>query len=30
VFLESLPACRVVSERAAVADFFAAGERLSA
>jgi ATP-dependent DNA helicase DinG len=30
VFLRSLPACPVVSERAAVADFFASGERLSA
>ena len=30
VFLHSLPGCPVVSERAAVADFFAAGERLSA
>jgi ATP-dependent DNA helicase DinG len=29
-FLESLPACPVVSERSAVAEFFAAGERLTA
>ncbi len=30
VFLESLPPCRIVSERAEVADFFAAGTPLSA
>ncbi len=30
VFLESLPACRVTSDRAAVAAFFGAGARLSA
>jgi Rad3-related DNA helicase len=30
VFLRSLPGCPIVSERAAVADFFASGERLSA
>jgi len=30
VFLRSLPACPAVAERAAVAEFFSAGERLSA
>jgi ATP-dependent DNA helicase DinG len=30
VFLESLPACPIVSARSAVADFFAAGERMTA